>query len=163
MKLVDRLKEYFNKEEEVEVIPEESVYERIHKILTQYREEILPEVEKLKGHTHFLKTETEEKILKLIEEDPSCLTELDNVNENLGMFAAKCKLDQVVLRCLDDEEASTQQDDVSGKNIGMYAAENGLGKVVLKALDNDKASLQQEKYGRNIGIMKNEINSLEYY
>ena len=31
MKLIDKLKEYFNKEEEVEIVPEESMYEKIIK------------------------------------------------------------------------------------------------------------------------------------
>ena len=73
MKLVDKLKEYFNREEDVEVIEEESVYKKIFALLDDYKKNALPEVERLKGHTHFLKTEIEEKILKLIEEDPTCL------------------------------------------------------------------------------------------
>ena len=151
MKLIDKLKEYFNKEEEVEIVPEESMYEKIIKEMEYYQEEIMPEVEKLKGHTHFLKTETEDKILKWIEEDPDCLRDRTIASTNIGMYAAEVGLDKVVLRCLDDDVASTQVDH-DGMNIGMYAAQYGLEDCVIKALNNKVASLQQDVNGCNLGM-----------
>ena len=115
----------------------------------------LPEVKKLReeGYEHFKVKETEEKILKIIEEDERVLTKQNLSGCNIGMMAAELGLENVVLRSLDNEEASLQQDEY-GYNIGMYSAMHKLEKATIKALNNEKASLQQEKIcDMNIGMI----------
>ena len=115
----------------------------------------LDEVFKIQGygHAHYLTGETEEKILKLIEQDDSVLTiQNKDSKRNIGMIAARLGLENVVLRALDNEVASTQQDQF-GFNIGMLSAKSCLEKCVLKALDNPIASVQLAKGSdTNIGM-----------
>jgi len=149
MSIFDGLKNFFNNNKNNEVCP---TYHLILAELIKY-EQVLPEVKMIQklGHTHFLTSETEAKILKLIEEDESAITIQNESGTNIGMYAADLELENIVLRVLDNEEASLQQDNYR-MNIGMIAAENGLEKAVLKALDNDKASIQVNCCGQNIGM-----------
>lgn len=130
-------------------------YTLILQELDKYKDN-LDEVVKIQGrygHTHFLTTETEEKVLKLIEKDDRVLTIQDkNSKKNIGMIAATLGLENVVLRALDNDVASIQQD-MFGYNIGMLCAKTGLQTCVLKALDNPIASLQKAHGSEtNIGM-----------
>ena len=131
-------------------------YTLILQELDKYKDN-LDEIVKIQGrygHTHFLTTETEEKVLKLIEKDDRVLTIQDkNSKKNIGMMAASLKLENIVLRALDNETASTQQN-LFGDNIGMISARFSLEKCVLKALDNKEASTQKANGSEvNIGML----------
>lgn len=131
-------------------------YTLILQELNKYKEN-LDEIVKIQGrykHTHFLTVETEEKVLKLIEQDDRVLTIQDSDSKrNIGMIAATLGLENIVLRALDNDIASTQQDRF-GDNIGMLSCRCGLEKCVLKALDNKKASTQKANgSGVNIGML----------
>ena len=129
------------------------IYDEINDLFKEYNSVVLPEQDKLNGHTHFRAKEIEEKVLSLIEEDERVLLIQDEevYNRNIGMKAAMLKLEEIVLRSLDNYEASIQQGSAL-HNIGMMAAQNGLEKATLKALDNAEASIQQDNFGKNIGM-----------
>ena len=93
-----------------------------------------------------------QKILSLIDENEDVLTIVNNEGYNIGMIAAKLKLEDVVLRALDNHEASLQQSRIGKMNMGMLSAEYDLEKATIKALDNHKASLQISSFHENIGM-----------
>ena len=73
MGIFERLKQKLNKQQNTN-------YELIIDELKNYKKNYQQEVEALVGHEHFLKIETEEKILKMIEEDRYCIDIYDQIN-----------------------------------------------------------------------------------
>ena len=104
------------------------------------------------GHTHFMKTEIENKMLELIERDESIILIPGFCDKNIVIQAAQLGFSKVAFRALDNHEASIQQD-IYGNNLGMICASHGLEDCVLKALDNPIASIQQNQMRENIGMI----------
>ena len=127
------------------------LYKLLLEEFDKYRE-ICDESKKLNIKDHFMKKEIEEKILKLIDEDDSVLTIVDNFWNNIGMTAADLGIESVALRALDNEKASIQQNK-NKKTIGMIAAYSRLENVVDKALDNEKACTLQDYSNQNLGCI----------
>lgn len=165
MKIFDKLKSYFSKEEpDNNAENEKIVYDLIRGEVDKLTDEYLEEIRNVKND-HYIIRETEEKIMKLIDENPFVVRYQDASGTNIGMYSTIPELKNVVLRCLDDEVASTQQDHW-GYNIGMHCASKkyyqpyykyssyaDMEECILKALDNKKASTQINRYGQNIGIL----------
>jgi len=156
MSLIDKLKKYIVKGKEGKFSFDETeqinmIYDQITKELKAFEEDF----SFIKDRSDFKDKvkEVEDKILSLIEENDKVLIVQNNNYQNIGMLAAKLRLENVVLRALENDEASTQQDGFTNMNIGMFAAYNQLQKATMKALDNKKASCQQENYGRTIGML----------
>ncbi len=120
------------------------------KNLTKAAELVCDAIEFIKGSGYDCLSFPE--LESLLEDYPELFSVKLKQNKNIGMIAAKNKLERIVLLALKNEEASLQQDDL-GYNIGMYAATKKLESATIKALQNKKASIQQNCNGENIGMI----------
>lgn len=93
------------------------------------------------------------KINDLCKKNPQLLEiQFGDDNENLGMIAARLKLEWFVLMSLDNDVASIQQNKY-GWNIGMYCAWYMLEDATIKALKNEVARNQTNNNGETIESM----------
>ena len=164
MKIFDKLKSYISKENvNFTTENDELVFKMIIEKVSDFHD-YLPEIRNVGKH-HYKIKETEDEILRLIEDNPNVIRIQDDAGLNIGMHSAIPELKNVVLRCLDDEVASTQQDHWN-YNIGMHCASKkyyqpyykyssyaDMEECILKALDNEVASTQINRYGQNIGMI----------
>lgn len=152
MSLIEKLKKIIEKSDTT-ITSVDFTYDLIIEELKNYEiEEIDLEIAGDEKLFQEKQQQATKKILSLINENDDVLKIVDKEGYNIGMLAAKLKLEDVVLRALDNMEASLQQSYIGKMNIGMYAAEYDLEKATIKALDNAEASLQQSTYRENIGM-----------
>ena len=71
MKLIEKIKEHFNSKNQ-NIGNTNIIYEQIYDAFKDY-DSYLPEVKNLENHEHYKKVETEDLILKLINQDESVL------------------------------------------------------------------------------------------
>ena len=181
MQIFDKLKNYITKSKDIEIdtVEKEALlkadYDYIYNILTDYENNlkgIKQEEENLNGHKHFLRVETEEKVLNLIKENPEVLKCKDDIyGETLAMLAVKCEFKQVVSFAIEQKEYLYETDN-KGRNLAMYCTGtlgNGSAEswepmedILIELLDDEKLRTAQEiRHNYNAGMLaaKNKLHN----